>query len=255
MAYPEGRHTGRQRATLVLKVPSRLRVRTEAGIGQLAITKVAGVETSTTRGGNLTVRDIAGPANIVHRGGRVTIENVEGLKFSGRAIEAEIKNIRGDTSINMDGGSLRVSGTSGAFDVETRNADVELTKLEQAKGQIRINHNGGSISIEGLTSAARVDSRNAEVTVVMGGPAALAIYIEDGGLTLTPPAAAYTLDAIATGGARIGPDDVLKDLGVDTTPPPSEDDEMRASAKVNGGGPTLAIRATRAGVTLRPPGR
>lgn len=246
--YPQGRQSGRQWGYLTVKVPSRLRVRTE-GIGKSVISGVAGVEMTNSRS-DATITHIAGRVTFNHRGGTVSIEDVESLKFTGRGTELKVRGVRGDTSILFEqGGELNASGLSGAVDVESRNADLTLSGLEAARGPIRVNVNGGSMKLEGLKTDTRIDGRNAELEIAVSRAAPIAIYSDGDDVLLTPPAAGYRLDAVVVDG-RIAPEALVTSLGLERSGA-TEPREVRASGSVGGGGPTITVRATRGDLTLR----
>jgi hypothetical protein len=243
--YPRG---GRQWGYLTIRVPSRLRVRTE-GIGKTVVSGVAGVEMTNSRS-DVTIKRIAGRVTFNHRGGTVSIEDVDSLKFTGRGTELKVRGVRGDTAILFEqGGELNASGLSGAVDVESRNADVTVSGLDAARGPIRANVNGGSMKLEGLRTDTRVDGRNAELEIAVSRAAPIAIYSDGDDVLLTPPATGYRLDAVVVDG-QIAPEALVTSLGLersDTTEPR----EVRASGAVGGGGPTITVRATRGDLTLR----
>jgi hypothetical protein len=246
--YPQGRQSGRQWGYLTVKVPSRLRVRTE-GIGKSVISGVAAVEMTNSRS-DATIKHIAGRVTFNHRGGSVSVEEVESLKFTGRGTELKVRGVRGDTSILFEqGGELNASGLSGAVDVESRNADVTLSGLEAARGPIRVNVNGGSMKLEGLKTDTRIDGRNAELEIAVSRAAPIAIYSDGDDVLLTPPATGYRLDAVVVDG-QITPEALVTSLGLERGGA-TEPREVRASGAVGGGGPTITVRATRGDLTLR----
>ena len=250
MEFPEG---GRQRGTLKLKVPSRLRVRVEPGSGILKVSGVAALEISGTRG-EATLRRIPGRVEISHRGGEVDIEDVGSLEFIGRSGSLKVARVKGDTSIKMEqGGEMEASGLSGAVDVEGRNCDVELGDLSNASGPVRVNVNGGSLKVQGLKSDTRIDSRNAEVEVAMAAPAPVAIYSEGERVTVTPPPGSYTLDARIRDG-RVTPDDFVASMGFTFNKAEGNNDEARVFGPFKGGGPTISVRASNADFTIRQAG-
>ena len=252
--YVEGRDTGRQRAFLSLKVPAAMRVRIEPGPGKLTISNVASVETMQSRGA-ATIKNVRGRVSAEHRGGPVVIEEIETLKFSGRGTELQVTGVRGDASVRLEGGNVLATQLRGSVDIEARNAEVTLAKLEMTKGPIRVNINGGSARLDGVKSDTRVDGRNGELDVVVAGAAPITIYNDGENVALTPPPGGYRLDALVTGG-RITPVGFsLEDLGltVNATEPPNN--EARATGAVNGGGPTITVRATRGDLNLRAPAK
>ena len=247
--YVEGRHTGRQAATLILKVPSRMRARVESRPGKLLVSNIAGLEASNS-GGDTTITKIDGRVEIVHRGGKLTITDVARLKLTGRSAEVRVTGVASDAAITIEqGGELSAGRIGGPLEVESRNAELTFEALENTRGPIRINSTNGSLTLKGLKSETRIDARNVDVSVAMAGAAPVAIYSDGEDVGLVPPPDGFRLDAVITNG-RIAPDTMIKELGIETTTPP-DSQETRATATVRGGGPTITIRATRADLTFR----
>jgi putative adhesin len=240
---------GRQRSTLKLKVPARLRIRVEPGSGTLDVKNVAAVEIAGTRG-EVTLSQIAGRVEVSHRGGEVTIQDAGSLDFNGRAGSLKLTGVRGDTSIKMDGGGeITVANLAGSLNLESRNTDVTLENLESTRGPIRVNSIAGSVKMKGLKSEARIDVRNAELDVTMIAAATVAIYTENDRVSLTPPPGGYTLDALVIDG-EIKPAERISELGLRATR--ENDKEARLVGAIKGGGPTITVRATRGDLELMP---
>jgi len=238
---------GRQRSTVKLKVPARLRIRVEPGSGTLDVKNVAAVEIAGTRG-EVTLSQIAGRVDVSHRGGEVTIQDAGSLDFNGRAGSLKLTGVRGDTSIKMDGGGeITVANLAGSLNLESRNTEVTLENLESTRGPIRVNSIAGSVKIKGLKSEARIDVRNAELDVAMTGAATVAIYTENDRVALTPPPGGYTLDVLVIDG-EITPAERISELGLRATR--ENDKEARLVGAIKGGGPTITVRATRGNLEL-----
>ena len=233
---------GRQRSTVKLKVPARLRIRVEPGSGTLDVKNVAAVEIAGTRG-EVTLSQIAGRVDVSHRGGEVTIQDAGSLDFNGRAGSLKLTGVRGDTSIKMDGGGeITVANLAGSLNLESRNTEVTLENLESTRGPIRVNSIAGSVKMRGLKSEARIDVRNAELDVAMTAAATVAIYTENDRVSLMPPPGGYTLDALVIDG-EIKPAERISELGLRATR--ENDKEARLVGAIKGGGPTITVRATR----------
>jgi hypothetical protein len=229
MEFPRG---GRQRGVLKVKVPSRLQVRVE-GSASLKVSNVSGLEVEGTRGEG-TFRHIPGKVDISHRGGEIEIEDVGAVEFTGRSGTVKVARVRGDTTIRMEqGGEVTASGLNGAVDMEGRNCDIDLEDLSTARGPVRVNINGGSLKLTGLKADARIDSRNAEVEVAMAAPASVAIYSNGERVTLLPPPGGYTLDARVTDG-RVSPDDFIESMGFATSKPSESQQTVSGPIKGGG---------------------
>jgi hypothetical protein len=240
---------GRQRASLSMKVPARLRARIESRAAKLSIAGIAGVE-ATNSGGDATIKDVPGRVAITHRGGSIAIADVASLKFTGRNADVKLKGVRGDASIIMEqGGEMTASELAGPLDVESRNADVTLENLEPTRGPIRVNATNGTITMNGIKAETRVDGRNAELQIAMSGAVPIVIYSEGEDISLTPPPGGFRLDAVIIDG-KIEPDSLLKDLGLEVSRDAGTN-EARASGPARGGGPTITVRTTRGDFALR----
>jgi hypothetical protein len=240
VSYPQA---GSQRAKLTIKVPQRLAIQLQGGGAELSINRVAALELGGARG-KLDVNDVAGRVSGAHRGGDVHVVNAGTLKLSLSGADAEIERIRGEASITMRGGDLKCGELAGPIDLDTNGTDISIDRLDKTTGIVRITAVGGSLEVKGLRTEGRFDVRGADVDVTIDRPAPLAIYSEGGDpIEITPPAAGYQLDAVASDGAITLPEDTLEVT--------SSDPEHRATGPINGGGPTITIRSRRGNITVR----
>ena len=250
VSYPDGRQSGRQRTSLSLKVPARLRIRVEGSASKLGITGVDAVELLNIRGES-TVKNTAGRVAVNHRNGPLVVDGAAAVKLSGRNSEVTLGRVRGDLSVMMEGGGrLQASAPGGAVDVESRNAEITLEDLSVTRGPIRVNAVGGAITLGSVAAETRVDGRNTRIAISISAAAPVVIYNEGADVVLTPPDDGYRLDAIAVEG-RIDPEAAAA-LGVEHSTT-DEDREQRASGAVNGGGPTISVRTRRSDVVVRIP--
>lgn len=244
-----GRQTGRQRATLTVKVPSRLRIRLESRPGELTIDNVAEVE-ATNAGGEAKIRRIAGRAVITHRGGSLLVEQAAALKLVGRGAEITVADIAGDASVNAEGGFVKGKHLAGSIEIESRHSEILLEGLEKTRGPIRVNADEGAVTLKGLAADTRVDSRSTELDISMSAAAPVALYTEGEDIVLTPPPGGYELDAVVIDG-RMLPEPMLDDLGLERAGGEGDNTELRVSGSVDGGGPAITIRSRHGDVTLR----
>ena len=234
---------GRQQAYLQLRVPSRLRVQLPRSGGKLSVTDVAEVEVREARG-ETTVKQIKGRVAMTHRGGNLAISDVTSLKLTTRGSDVRVQDIRGDTTLMLQAGELRGTALTGSIDLESNSTEVVLEQLENAKG-LRANTVNGKLSVRGLRSETRIDARNAEIDVTLDAPAPLSVFNEgDESITLTLPPGGFSLDALASDGHITMPPDSIEVK--------SSDNEQRAAWSVDGGGPTITLRATRGDIIVRP---
>jgi hypothetical protein len=236
---------GTQRATLVLRVPSHLRVRVEPNNGRLEIQHVASAEVMNSRG-ETVVKDIVDRLSIIHRGGDLTIEDVGSLRLETRGSDIKLARVRGDANLRLQAGDLRAEAIAGPLEIDSNDCDVMLEKLGDIKGVMRVNAVSGQISIRDLRSEARIDGRGAEIDVRLDRPTTLSIYNSNEPIELTLPAGGIEIDAVATDGQITLAPGLQSQVKVSGEP----DKDQTATGKVNGGGPTITVRATRGDIRL-----
>jgi hypothetical protein len=242
--YPD---PGEQRATVKLKIPSRLRVRLDES-GSATVTGVAALELGMVRG-TTSVTRVAGAVSGAHRFGDLAVNDVGTVKLTTQGSETKVSGAR-DVAMTSRGGELRIAGVTGALEIESNQADVIVEKLDVLSSPIRVNANGGTVTFKGLRSDARIDGRNTDLEVTMDRPATVAIYNEGTeDIVLTPPPGGYKLDALVREG-RLTPPDLIAKLGL-TPVSNDESKEVRANGAVGGGGPTITLRAMRGDIVLR----
>lgn len=245
--FPE---PGSQRATVTMKVPSRLRVRID-GSGPATVSNVSGVEMAAARG-TTSITGVTGAVSGVHRGGELALNQIGSIKLTTQNSDVKIVTVR-DLTMTIRGGEVRAEGVNGAIEVESTNSDVTLEKLEGTSSPVRVNASGGTVTLRGLRTEARVDGRNTGIDIVMDRAAPLAIYNEGNEeIEFTPPPGGYKLDALVRDG-RLMPEEAFTKLGL-TLAPSADTKETRASGSVAGGGPTITLRASRGDILLNAKG-
>jgi hypothetical protein len=247
---------GRQRGSLTLKVPSRMELRVDK-TSTLEITNVAAV--TLTGRGETTIKEIAGPVQATQRGSTITIADVESLRlstFSGA--EARVSEVHGEANFTLQGGELLAEDMEGAIEIEARNTDIKLQKLESLEKPIRINATNGEVALLGLHTEARIDGRDTDIRVEQSAAAPLSIYNEGNEtVEVTLPAEGFKLDALTVDG-RLTIDSGLEKLGVKVEGENTQGgesgstrEERRVTATVRGGGPSVTVRASRGDIVLR----
>jgi len=242
--FPE---PGSQRATVKMKVPSRLRIRID-GSGPATVSNVSSVEMAAARG-TTSISRVQGTVSGMHRSGELALSQIGSIKLTTQNSDVKIVTVK-DLAMTIRGGEVRAEGVTGVIELESTQADLTLEKLEGTSSPVRVNANGGTVTIRGLSTEARVDGRNTGIDIIMDRAASVAIYNEgDQEIEFTPPPGGYKVDALVRDG-RLTPPEVLTKLGLTATA--SDDNkEVRASGSIAGGGPTITLRATRGDIVLR----
>ena len=247
---------GRQRASLSLRVPSRLEVRVEKN-NSLEVSNVASLVVEGR--GETTVKAIAGTVQADQRGSTIKLTDIGPLRLTTLSgAEANVSNVRGDANFSLQGGELRAEEIDGSIEIESRNSDIKLEKLEKLRRPIRIHANGGEVALLGVQTETRIDGRETDIRVEQAGAAPLSIYNEGNEtVELTLPPDGFKIDAVTVDG-RLTIDSALEKLGVKVTGANSQGgdsgsarEEYRLEAVVRGGGPTITIRASRGDIVLR----
>ena len=238
---------GSQRATVKMKVPSRLRIRIDAS-GPATVSNVSGVEMAAARG-TTSISGVQGAVSGVHRGGELALNHIGAIKLTTQNSDVKIVTVK-DLTMTIRGGEVRAEGITGVIEIESTQSDLTLERLEGTSSPVRVNANGGTVTIRGLSTEARVDGRNTGIDIVMDRAAPVAIYNEgDQDIEFTPPPGGYKLDALVRDG-RLTPPEALTTLGL--TPTATDDTkEIRAAGSIAGGGPTITLRASRGDIVLR----
>jgi putative adhesin len=240
LKYPR---EARQTAKLTIKVPSSMRVRMEPSGGRVDIASVAAFEAGNTSG-TATITNIAGAVTINHRGGELTIDRAASLRLTTRGTETKIQHISGTVTAQTISGELTAMDITGPVEIDARDTDVRLENIKGLKAPLRVNANNGSVRIAGLRTEARIDGNDTDLEIAFDAPAPVTIYNTSQDITVTPPAAGYSLDAVATDGRITIEDGAVKPTG--------ETGEQRATGSIRGGGASLTLRATRGDIVVRP---
>jgi putative adhesin len=241
LKYPR---EARQTAKLNIKVPSRMRVRMEPSGSRLEIANVAAFEAANTSG-TATIRNIAGTVTINHRGGELTIDRAGALRLTTRGTETKIHHITGTVTAQTISGDLTATDLIGPVEIDARDTDVHLDQIKGLKAPLRVNATNGRVEIAGLRTEARIDGNDTDLEVAFDAPAPVTIYNMSQDITVTPPPAGYSLDAVATDGRITIEDGAVKATG--------DNAEQRATGSIRGGGAALTLRATRGDIVVRSP--
>lgn len=233
---------GRQRSTLTLRVPARLRAHVGRTGERLAVSGIESLEVLDVRG-EATIGGIRGRVSLTQRGGDLSITNVGALRLSVNGCDVRLQDILGDATLQARAGEIRAVGMAGPIELEANSTDVTIENMQKTKGPIRINAVAGRVTLRGLAAEARVDARHADLEIAIDRAAPIAIYTDGEDLHVTPPAGGYVADALATNGQLTFEDG---GMGVEKS-----DREQRAAGSVRGGGPTLTLRATNADIVVR----
>jgi hypothetical protein len=195
VSYPSD---GRQTSTLVLKIPSRLGVRVEGGIG-LDVSNVGSVQLDSLLG-DTTVTGIAGGVTGSHRNGDLTVTGADFVKMTllnGSRASFEAITPHGLT-LDVRNGECQVAKSAGPLELDEVNEEIAIASYA---GPVRISGTGGRVTLDAPRAEAHIDTRRAEVEVTLRSAVPLTLLTTDDTLRLLldgPPK--VTVDAVASDG-------------------------------------------------------
>jgi hypothetical protein len=248
--FPEA---GTQNATLSLKVPRQLGVRIDEKNGRFSVSGVSSV-TIGSGTGETTISHVSGPVAVTQRGRVVTIENVGPLRLNASAgADVKLSGVTGDTNLTLQSAEVTATGLAGGLEIEARNSELRLEGLEKLRGNVRLNLTSGELIMTGLSTEARIDGRRTEMRVELAAAVPLAIYNDSESVEVGLGRGGLRIDAVASDG-RVSLDPALQKAGLKVNAPADGAQgpgQERVEGSLNGGGPLVTIRNTRADIVLR----
>ncbi len=174
-----------------------------------------------TAGGSITVEDLTGSVRVDTSGGAIEFGRIDGpvdAHTSGGSIR--VRGAKGRALLRTSGGSIHLDEVSGDVDAETSGGSIEVTR---ASASVRVHTSGGSIRI--------------------GEPAgSIDASTSGGGIVVTVPRGhGFNIDAATSGGG----------VSTDFNVPRDPHERNRLQAEVNGGGPTIRLRTSGGGISIR----
>jgi hypothetical protein len=234
---------GRQRGDLTLRIPKRLTVRLRETRGAAELRDIGGLFLDDTRG-EVVIGTLNGELRGMFQGGRLRADSIDLVKLTARRAEIEIDRVKGDTTLDLSGGTLRLNQIGGRLDLTANRVEVEI---DEVGGEVRVNAAEGSLELGGVKRETRIDGRGTEISIELAAAVPLtAITNEEPLAVRLPENSGVTIDATASSGEIRLPATLTDALRVE-----KKDDEQRVRGAVRGGGPQLSLRVTRGDIIIR----
>jgi hypothetical protein len=196
-----------------------------------------------TSGGGIEIGDIGGGVVAHTSGGSIRVEGVEGrveLASSGGAIVSEA--VHGAVSAATLGGRIALAEVAGDVRAIASEGRIQLTAVD---GDVEARAVGGAIEIDGVTGSVHAETHGGNIWTRFAQVPSGRVETSGGAIEVAFPASAGAhLDAAADGG-RVHIEHGAGSLATA--------DSGRIVGAVNGGGPTLRLRATGGDIHVRHP--
>lgn len=196
-----------------------------------------------TSGGDIRVGDLAGEVVAKTSGGEIELGRISG-NVVGRTSggDANIVSAGGTLDLKTSGGSISIGSAAQTVDANTSGGSIEV---KQASGDVKLHTSGGSIDVSEALGSVQADTSGGSINVRLArqprGDSRFAT--SGGGVTVAfAPNVAVNIDARTSGG------------DVDSTIPLTvlgKQSEGTLNGTLNGGGPTVTLRASGGDIRLK----
>jgi hypothetical protein len=215
-------------------------------VGNANIGNVQGTVTASTAGGSLIVGDVQGPVTASSAGGSLNIGNVQGpVTVSSAGGSLNIGNVQGSVMANSAGGSLTIGDVGGDLHARTGGGSIIVGRIN---GRVTAIAAGGSVLIEEALDANEVKTSGGSVKVYISGQpsAGFNMRANAGNIDLRlPDSVAISVDASCTAGQVTTNYDIAAMAG-------AHGSSLRGD--INGGGPSVVLRASAGNIHLHKAG-
>ena len=180
-----------------------------------------------TSGGDITVGDRSGRIQARTSGGNIRLGKVTGeVEAHTSGGDVRLTECTGSAKLSTSGGNITAGRVGGTAELSTSGGDI---KVESVAGQLRAATSGGNVT--------------AKITGPLQGNCVLSTSGGDVKATVDA-SAGFVLDASTSGGS-------VDATGLTVTIEKGGAGRSRLAGKVNGGGPTLKLRSSGGGITVR----
>jgi hypothetical protein len=221
------------------RLPARLAVEARSNGGELNIQKVASVHLPSAAG-NVRLAGIAGAVTGDLERGMLEVEQVGSIAMKLRRCEARIEGVAGALEIDARSCEVRARRVGGASTLDIEDVEGEL---EETTGPVKITGKGGAFHVRAARGAIEATTDRTTLYLLPAAPVPITAAVERDRLEVTLPPGGSLVDATATQGDIRVPEGLLTVT--------RDDDVVKASGAVRGGGPRVELRTTRGDIVVR----
>ena len=189
----------RPHVQVTVKVPSRLTVEVRSGGGELDVTGVGAVQAPKAVG-RVRLANIAGAITGELGPGEIDVDTAGSVTMQTRRSDVRVRNVAHALELEARGGDVRIRGVGGPATLDAQGIDCEL---EDIGGPVKITGTGGQVRVRGSRGAIDADTRRTELFLMPSVAAPITASTEADSIDLTLPVGGVFLDAMASNGGEI----------------------------------------------------
>lgn len=224
--------------------------------GDIKVGDIKGNVDLSTSGGDITLKKVDGEASVKTSGGDIRVESV-GKKLEARTSggDIEIGDVGGEANVSTAGGDVKVKKVSGDAKLTTAGGDISLAG---ASGTVKASTAGGDIDLLNITGS--IDAKTAggdiKAELIPSGKGGSELATAGGNVRLAVPEnAKVTIEALirieGRWGSRKSKYEVRSDFKADKYETDEEDEEIRATYNLNGGGEKIYLTTVNSFIEIR----
>ena len=224
--------------------------------GDIKVGDIKGNVDLSTSGGDITLRKVDGEASVKTSGGDIRVESV-GKKLDARTSggDIDIGDVGGEVSASTAGGDVKVKKVSGDAKLKTAGGDISLSG---ASGTVVAATAGGDIDLLNITGSIDAKTAGGDIKAELrpSGKGGSELSTAGGNVRLAVPEnAKVTIEALirieGRWGSRKTKYEVRSDFKADKYETDEDEEEIRATYNLNGGGEKIYLTTVNSFIEIR----
>lgn len=224
--------------------------------GDIRTANIDGTTYLKTSGGDIWLGTVSAEAEVKTSGGDIKVEKVgKSLKASTSGGDVEVGDVGGDAVLSTSGGEVKVGKVTGSASMRTAGGDIEL---KSASGTVEAKTAGGNIHLKNITGsiAAKTAGGDVSAELIPSGKGRSELHSAGGNVVLFLPSnAKATIDATIRirGRWKYRKDEyeIRSDFQEESKTEDSDEREIHATYKLNGGGDTIVLETSEGNIEIR----